>query len=90
MTKENGDFCATRELQKLFGELDAMNIPLSLDQTALVLDRSFKDATKLQRKLSTGIDIKTVPLMELPLYLKIFMSKHEKYHKILVLACQNF
>ena len=54
-----------KTLRKKFGRLNAMKSVLSLDQTPSALERSFKAATKLRHELPTGIEMESIPLMEL-------------------------
>ena len=42
-----------------------MKSVLSLDQTPSALERSFKAATKLRHELPTGIEMESIPLVEL-------------------------
>ena len=54
-----------KTLGKKFGRLNAMKSVLSLDQTPSALERSFKAATKLRHELPTGIEMESIPLVEL-------------------------
>ena len=62
---------------------------LSIVETPLALERSFKAATKLRRELPTDIEMESIPLTELS-SLAEDMLKHEKHRKILILICENF
>ena len=88
--KHPGEFLAAKALREKFNGLDIMKSVLSLDETPSGLERPFKAATKLRRELPTDIEMESRPLEELRLWWKIFMSRHEKHHKILTLTCENF
>ena len=65
MTKQTGEFLAPKALRNRFGGVNAMKNFLSTDKTPPTLERSFKAAIKLRRKLSTDIEMESIPLMEL-------------------------
>ena len=71
-----------KTLGKKFGRLNAMKSVLSLDQTPSALERSFKAATKLRHELPTGIEMESIPLVEL---LSLVEDIHVKTQK----ASQN-
>ena len=68
MTKQTGEFLATKTLRDRFGGLKAIRNFLGTVETPPALERSFKVTTKLRRELPTDIEMKSIPLEEL-LYL---------------------
>ena len=60
--KCNGKFLAAKTLRERFGGLNIKKSVLSLDETPSALERSFKAATKLSRKLPTDIEMESIPL----------------------------
>ena len=56
---------APKTLRDRFGGVDALTNFLGIGETPPGLDRSFKGATKLRRKLPTDIKMKSTPLTEI-------------------------
>ena len=65
MTKQTGEFLATKTLRDRFGGLKAMKNFLGTVETRPALERSFKAATKLRRELRTDIEMESIPLEKL-------------------------
>ena len=63
--KRTGELLAAKTLKEKFGGLNAMKSVLSLDETPSTLERSFKAATKLSRKLPTDLEMESIPLENL-------------------------
>ena len=55
LTKQTGEFLATKTLRNRFGGVNAMKDVLGVDETPPRLERSFKTATKLRSELPTDI-----------------------------------
>ena len=55
LTKQTGEFLATKTLRDRFGGLEAMKNFLGIVETPPALERSLKVAAKLRRELSTDI-----------------------------------
>ena len=68
MTKQTGEFLATKTLRDRFGGLKVMRNFLGTVETPPALKRSFKVTTKLRRELPTDIEMESISLGEL-LYL---------------------
>ena len=71
---------------------NAIKIFLGIDETPPTLERYLKAATKLSCELPTVIEMESIPLMELSSLAddRIFMLKHKKLCKILILMCYDF
>ena len=65
MTKQTGEFLATKTLRDRFGRLKEMKNFLGTVETPPELERSSKDATKLRRELPMDIEVESIPLEEL-------------------------
>ena len=63
--KRTGEFLVAKTLKEKFGGLNIMKSVLSLDETHSALERSFKDATKLNCELPMDIEKESIPLEEL-------------------------
>ena len=66
LTKQTGEFLATKTLRDRFAGVNAMKNFLGMVETPPALERSFKAATKLKCELPTDIEMEIIPLMELP------------------------
>ena len=62
---------------------------LKIDETLPALELSSKAGTNFKCVLPTDIEMEIVSLMETS-SLEIFMLKHRKHHKILILICNGF
>ena len=65
LTKQTGEFLATKILRNRFNGLKAMKNFLGIVETPLALERSLKIATKLRRESLTNIEMESIPLMEI-------------------------
>ena len=59
------DFPAPKTLKDRFGKPSALKHFLGIDETAPLLEPSFKVSTKLKSKLQTDKNLETIALMEL-------------------------
>ena len=75
--KRTGEFLSAKTLREKFGGLN-----ISLDETPSALERSFKAATKLSRKLPMDLEMESIPLKE-------FSSLAEDIHVKTREASQN-
>ena len=62
---------------------------LKIDETLPALELSSKAGTNVKCVLPTHMEMEIVSLMETS-SLEIFMLKHRKHHKILILICNDF
>ena len=65
LTKQTGEFFATKTLRDKLGRLNAMKIFLGIDKTSPLLERSLKAATKLKAELPTDLQMESIPLKDL-------------------------
>ena len=65
LTKQTGEFLATKTLKDKFGRLKAMKNLLGTVETHPSLERSFKGATKVKAGLPTNLEMESIPLKEL-------------------------
>ena len=65
LTKQTGDFFATKTLRDRLGRLKAMRNFLDIDKTSPVLERSLRTATKLKGELPTDLMMESIPLKDL-------------------------
>ena len=65
LTKQTGEFSATKTLRDRLGGLNTMKNFLGIDKTPPALEKSFKAVTKLIRELPTDIEIENIPFEEL-------------------------
>ena len=65
LTKQTGEFLATKILRNRFNGLKAKKNFLGIVETPLALERSLKIATKLRRESLTNIEMESIPLMEI-------------------------
>ena len=65
LTKQTGEFLATKTLRDRLGRLNAMKEFLGVDKTPPSLERSLKAATKLKAELPTDLQMESIPLKDL-------------------------
>ena len=70
LTKQTGQFLATKTLRDRSGELKARKNFLGTAGTPPALERSFKAANKLRRELPTDIEVESIPLEELSFFVE--------------------
>ena len=65
LTKQTGEFLASKTLRYKLGGLNAMENFLGLDETPPSLERSLKAASKLKGELPTDLQMESIPLKDL-------------------------
>ena len=90
LTKQTGEFFATKTLRDRFGGLNTMKNVLGIDKTPPELERSSKAATKLRVNCQQTWRWKVDPWKNFHPWLRIFMLRHGRHHKIPILICENF
>ena len=65
LTKQTGEFLASKTLRYKLGGLNAMKNFLGLDETPPSLERSLKAASKLKGELPTDLQMESIPLKDL-------------------------
>ena len=78
LTKQTGEFFATKTLRDRFGEVNTTKNFLDVDKTPPALERSFRVATKLKGKLPTDLEMESIPLEELSSLVKDIHVKTRK------------
>ena len=64
LTKETGEFFASKTLRDRFGGVITMKIFLGIDRTPPALERSLSAASKLKSELTTVLEMESIPLEE--------------------------
>ena len=65
LTKETGEFFASKTLRDRFSGVITMKIFLGIDRTPPALERSLSAASKLKAELPTDLETESIPLEEL-------------------------
>ena len=90
LIKQTGEFSAPKSLRDRLGGVNTIKIFLGVDKTHPALERSVKSASKFKRELPTDLEMEVYLWKSFRRWLKIFVLRHERHHRMPTLTCDNF
>ena len=65
LTKQTGEFLEPNTRKHIFGQLNAIETFLDIEESSPVLERYFKSTTKLKRELLTDIRMENILIIKI-------------------------